>query len=82
MIKIRIKVVVCFAFVDAPGIVIPQCSYEVQRWQKGFYTLLSDDHVHNEYVLDVIIHFNVHNVKRLQGGFVSYVAHDADEEVY
>lgn len=81
MIKIRIKVV-CFAFVDAPGIRIPQCSYEVQRWQKGFYTLLSDDHVHNEYVLDVIIHFNVQNVKQLQGGFVSYVAHDADEEVY
>jgi hypothetical protein len=72
---------VCFAFVDAPGVMIPQCSYEVQRWQKGFYTLLCDNHVHNEYALDVMIHFNVHNVKQLQGGFVSYVAHDADEEV-
>jgi hypothetical protein len=35
----------------------------------------------NEYALDVIIHFNVHSVKQLQGGFISYVARDADDEV-
>lgn len=35
----------------------------------------------NEYALDAIIHFNVHSLKQLQGGFVSYVARDADEEV-
>lgn len=35
----------------------------------------------NEYALDAIIHFNVHSMKQLQGGFVSYIARDADEEV-
>ncbi|XP_023723510.1 prolyl 3-hydroxylase OGFOD1 isoform X2 [Cryptotermes secundus] len=59
----------------------PRCSYEIQRWQKRFYTLLHDDHMSNEYALDAIIHFNVHNVKQLQGGFISYVARDADEEL-
>lgn len=63
------------------AILQPQCSYEIQRWQRGFYTLLRDDHMSNEYALDVIIHFNVHNVKQLQGGFMSYVARDADEEL-
>jgi hypothetical protein len=67
--------------VDDTAILQPHCSYEIQRWQKGFYTLLRDDHSSNEYALDVIIHFNVHNVKQLQGGFISYVARDADEEV-
>jgi hypothetical protein len=60
---------------------LPQCSYELQRWQKGFYTLLHDDHMNNEYALDAIIYFNTHSMKQLQGGFVSYIARDADEEV-
>jgi hypothetical protein len=60
---------------------LPQCSYEIQQWKKGFYTLLRDDRMNNEYALDVIIHFNVHSIKQLQGGFISYVARDADEEV-
>jgi hypothetical protein len=72
---------VCFAFVDSPGIIQPECSFEVQQWQKGCYTLLCDDRVHKEYALDVTIHFNVHDVKQLQGGFISYVARDAGEEV-
>jgi hypothetical protein len=67
--------------IDDTAVLQAKCSYEIQRWQKGFYTLLRDDHTCNEYALDVIIHFNVHNVKQLQGGFISYVACDADEEV-
>lgn len=63
------------------GMLLPQCSYELQQWQKGFYTLLRDDHMSNEYALDAIIYFNVHSMKQLQGGFVSYIARDADEEV-
>jgi hypothetical protein len=59
----------------------PQCSYELQQWRKGFYTLLRDDHMSNKYALDAIIYFNAHSMKQLQGGFVSYIARDADEEV-
>ncbi|XP_021917773.1 prolyl 3-hydroxylase OGFOD1 isoform X2 [Zootermopsis nevadensis] len=62
-------------------VMLPQCSYELQRWKNGFYTLMRDDHMSNEYALDAIIHFNVHSLKQLQGGFVSYVARDADEEL-
>ncbi|XP_069693460.1 prolyl 3-hydroxylase OGFOD1 [Periplaneta americana] len=59
----------------------PKCSYEIQQWQKTFYTLICDDHMKNEYALDVILYYNCHNKKQLQGGFVSYIARDADEEL-
>ncbi|KAJ9579320.1 hypothetical protein L9F63_024571 [Diploptera punctata] len=61
---------------------MPMCSYQVERWKKGFYTLLHDvEKKKTHYALDVILCCNVEGTKSLQSGFLSYVAENADEEL-
>jgi hypothetical protein len=57
------------------------CSYEVQRWKAGFYTLMHDDLVNKKSSVGVMLYLNVVDTESLQGGYTSVLADNSDEEV-
>ena len=58
----------------------PRYVREVRKWKRGNYTLIRDDD-EAEFGLDARLFFNVGNWSQDCGGYTSYIARDADEEL-
>lgn len=63
----------------------PRVSLEIRKWTKGCYTVVHDhdpEVLDDQSKLDCILHFDHDNeTNRDHGGFMSYIAKDADEEL-
>ncbi|XP_078485496.1 prolyl 3-hydroxylase OGFOD1-like [Ciona intestinalis] len=58
------------------------CRFEVRRWEKGSYRLLRDnDYERGEFSLDVNLFLNVGDWCEDNGGCLSYIADNEDEEL-
>lgn len=63
----------------------PRLQIQLRKWTHGCYSLVHDhdpEVLDEEAKLDCILHFNHdHQTVRERGGFISYIAKDADEEL-
>lgn len=56
--------------------------YEIQKWERGCYSLLNDDDpIFKESALDAVMFFNVEGLEEYHGGYISYIARDEDLEL-
>ena len=68
--------VVCYLESGSTG----SCSYEVQQWTFGNYTLLNDT-VKTSEGLDLMLCFNCEDWDLKFGGYTEYIVKGEDEEV-
>lgn len=60
-----------------------KCCFEVRRWKRGDYTLITDDNDEiRTRALDMMVFFNCSSWSLECGGNVSYIARNEDDEVF
>jgi len=66
---------------ESDGEVDPKVSFEVRKWQKGFYTLIKDEDMdkREDFSLDLRLFFGCEG--EIDGGFTSYVAKNEEGEL-